>query len=107
MPIRYQADQNDVLTYENTLTGRRVHVWKEDLADITEVCAMCAPGPRSSVAKIVKGDYSYPTIQRALEELRHIRDGLAESNIDEDDYIDLLTAIDDLEGIARRLAQLQ
>ncbi len=106
MAIRWHEHENGYLVYENTRTGKVVHVWKDDIDAISEVCEMCNQNDSTSaMAKVVDGDYAYRTLGDALSELRAVRDAIDEQDIrvDGDDYIDLLTAIDDLEGITRRV----
>jgi hypothetical protein len=104
--IRRHEHANGYVVYESSRTRKVVRVWKDDLDAIAEVCEMCDQNnPTSAMARVVDGDFSYRTLERALSELRTVRDAINEQGIrvDGDDYIDLLTAIDDLEGITRRV----
>jgi hypothetical protein len=105
MPIRYYQDENGYVVYENTRTGKVVHVWDGDLASAVEICSDWHGGQNSPCYRLMSSDFSYRNLRRTLGELRYAA-ALADSSgarIDGDDYLDLLTTIEDLEGILRRI----
>lgn len=107
--IRWQHSAHGFLTYRNTSTSKEVHVWEGDLADIGKVYTRCQNVVNSAIYRLAtQEDYSYRNLTRALRELEVTRDYIDESNtvVDPDDYLDLLTAIEDLEGILRRIKRI-
>lgn len=105
--IRYYEDDNGYLVYENTRTGAVVYVWDGDLDDAADICEDWHGGRRSPCYRMMDGDFSYRNLQRVLAELRrvqHLADG--DTRIDGDDYLDLLTTIQDLEGIVARIEKI-
>lgn len=108
MPIRYYQDDNGYLVYENTRTGASVRVWDGDLANAVEICQDWHGGQNSPCYRLMSNDFSYRNLHRVLGELRHARQ-LADTTaarIDGDDYLDLLTTIEDLEGILARIDRI-
>lgn len=105
MAIHYHQDDNGYLVYENTETGRSVRVWDGDLVDAVDICAQWHGGQSSPCYRMMSNDFSYRNLQRTLAELRRAQHMADESrvDIDGDDYLDLLTTIEDLEGIVRRI----
>lgn len=108
MPIRYHEDDNGYLVYENTRTGNTVHVWDGDLDDAKDICAEWHGGRGSPCHRLVDNDdLSYRNLRGVLGELRRAQrmaDG--DTSIDGDDYLDLLTTIEDLEGIIARIQKI-
>jgi hypothetical protein len=103
--IRYYQDDNGYLVYENTQTGQSVRVWDGDLASAVEICEDWHGGQGSPCYRLMSNDFSYRNLRRVLDELRgaqHMADASG-AKIDGDDYLDLLTTIEDLEGILRRI----
>lgn len=109
MAIRYYQDDNGYLVYENTQTGQNVRVWDGDLASAVEICEDWHGGQGSPCYRLMSNDFSYRNLQRVLDELRRAQQMTDESGvkIDGDDYLDLLTTIEDLEGILRRIEQIR
>ena len=108
MPIRYLQDENGYLVYENTRTGAAVHVWDEDLASAITICEDWHGGQNSPCYRLMSNDFSYRNLKRVLGELRRVQqmaDG-SSTKIDGDDYLDLLTTIEDLEGIVARIDKI-
>lgn len=106
MAIRYYKDDvNDYLVYAHTITGKVVRVSLDDLMSLVEVCEMWHGGPNSPCDFLTANDFSYRNLQRTLNELQRAQQAADESGVEinEDDYLDLLTAIEDLEGILRRI----
>ena len=105
MPIHYYQDDNGYVVYENTRTGKVVRVWDGDLASAVEICQAWHGGQDSPCYRLMSSDFSYRNLHRALTELRYAQRLADESGakIDGDDYLDLLTTIEDLEGIVRRI----
>ena len=108
MALSYHDTSHGYLVYENTATRQRVRVSKDDLVAIGEVCAMCGATNGDAIGRVQAGDYAQRTLRRALTELRAVRDAIQAQAIpiDGDDFLDLLTAIEDLEGILRRVQQI-
>jgi hypothetical protein len=105
VPVRYYQDENGYLIYENTRTGKVVHVWDGDLNDAVDICEQWHGGQNSPCYRLMSNDFSYRNLQRVLSELRraqHLADA-TDAKIDGDDYLDLLTTIEDLEGIIARI----
>lgn len=105
VPIRYSQDDNGYLVYTNTQTGRTVRVWDGDLASAIEICTDWHGGQNSSCYRLMSYDFSYRNLRAVLRELRyaqHLADETT-AKIDGDDYLDLLTTIEDLEGIIKRI----
>lgn len=105
MAIRYHEDDNGYLVYVNTETGASVRVWDGDLEEAMEVCTDWHGGQNSPCYRLVDEDFSYRNLRAALAELQHARDVADKSgaSIDGDDYLDLLTTIEDLQGIVARI----
>jgi len=106
--IRYHQDENGYLVYENTETGKSVRVWDGDLASAIEICTDWHGGQDSPCYRLMSYDFSYRNLQRTLSELKYAVKLADETTakIDGDDYLDLLTTIEDLEGIVRRIDQI-
>lgn len=105
MSIRYSQDKNGYLVYKNVATGATVRVWDGDLADAIDICASWHGGQGSPCYRLMSDDFSYRNLQAVLLELRHAQRVTDASgvDIDGDDYLDLLTTIEDLEGILARI----
>lgn len=108
MPIRYYQDENGYVIYENTRTGRVARVWDGDLANAVEICEDWHGGQNSPCYRLMSYDFSYRNLRAVLGELRHAQRLADETaaKIDGDDYLDLLTTIEDLEGIIHRIDQI-
>ena len=104
--IQWYEGDNGILIYTNTTTKRVVYVWEEDLDAIADVCESW----KSTIGvRLATKDYSYRNLTRALgalQRVQHTLDSGRTDGIDEDDYLDLLTAIDDLKGIVSRISQI-
>jgi len=103
--IRYSTDKNGYLVYKNTETGATARVWDGDLTDAIDICEQWHGGQNSPCYRLMSEDFSYRTLRGALDELRYAA-RLADASgveIDGDDYLDLLTTIEDLEGIVTRI----
>lgn len=103
--IRYHQDDNGYLVYENTRTGQSVHVWDGDLVSAVEICQDWHGGQSSPCYRLMSNDFSYRNLRAVLAELRRAQQMADDSGarIDGDDYLDLLTTIEDLEGIVARI----
>jgi hypothetical protein len=108
MPIRYYQDDNGYLIYANTATGREVHVWDGDLVSAVDICKDWHGGQSSPCYRLMSNDFSYRNLRRVLSELREAQRVVDENSvkIDGDDYLDLLTTIEDLEGILKRIERI-
>ena len=108
MPVRYHQDDNGYLVYENTRTGKSVRVWDGDLANAVEICTDWHGGQSSPCYRLMSSDFSYRNLRAVLGELRYAQKLADETTakIDGDDYLDLLTTIEDLEGIIARIDQI-
>lgn len=107
MPVHYYQDDNGYLVYENTRTGKLVRVWDGDIANAVEICKDWHGGQNSPCYRLMSNDFSYRNLRRVLGELRKVQrlaDG--DESIDGDDYLDLLTTIEDLEGIVARIDKI-
>jgi hypothetical protein len=107
--LRYYTTQNGLVVFENRSTLRVVSVWEDDLRAIQDVCAWCSNTKTSALGRVAHGTYNPALLVQALGELEHARDQLDPDALDDDakdDYIDLLTAIDDLRGVIRRIKQI-
>jgi hypothetical protein len=106
--IRYHQDDNGYLVYENTRTGNAVRVWDGDLSNAIEICEDWHGGQDSPCYRLMSNDFSYRNLHRVLGELRRAQQLTDESGvrIDGDDYLDLLTTIEDLEGILARIDKI-
>lgn len=104
--IQWYEGDNGILIYTNTRTKQVVHVWEEDLDAIADICEDW----KSTIGdRLANKDYSYRSLVRALgalQRVQHTIDAGHGADVDGDDYLDLSTAIDDLNGIVRRIAQI-
>lgn len=108
MPVHYYQDDNGYLVYENTNTGKTARVWDGDLVSAVEICKDWHGGQNSPCYRMMSNDFSYRNLKRVLGELRkaqHLADN-TDAKIDGDDYLDLLTTIEDLEGIVARIDKI-
>jgi hypothetical protein len=104
MAIDWHEDKGGYLVYENTKTKEKVRIWGDTLAEVAFICQDWHGGQWSPCYRMMSGDYSYKNLERTLSELQqalHDADGA-----DEDDYLDLATAVEDLEGIVDRIAKI-
>lgn len=104
--IRHETHPNGLIVYTNPGTRRTISVWADDLRGIRDACVQCATERSSAVARLAQGQFSPSTLANALRELEAVRDRIDPDALDEterDDYIDLLTAIDDLRGVIQRI----
>lgn len=106
-----RREQNGIWIYTNTATHKIARVWAGDLDDIGEMISTWQPQKGSACRHVVDGDYSYRTLQDALDELQETREEAEEQEalghkIDADDYLDLTTAIEDLVGILGRITRI-
>lgn len=109
MAIRYSQDKNGYLVYKNTETGAVARVWDGDLADAIEICEQWHGGQGSPCYRLMSNDFSPRNLHATLDELRYAAE-LANASgidIDGDDYLDLLTTIEDLEGIVARIDRIR
>ena len=108
MPIRYYQDDNGYLVYVNTRTGNEARVWDGDLASAIEICEDWHGGQDSPCYRLMSNDFSYRNLRRVLSELRRVQQmaDVSEAKINGDDYLDLLTTIEDLEGILARIDKI-
>jgi hypothetical protein len=108
--IRLKKTDRGYLVYYNPKDQTHpVRVWEEDVEAIGEVCKLfgkCKP--------LASGDYSHENLHRALIALTGVKEKLDhgpryedEDEDAQDDYVDLLTAIDDLTGIIRRIEEIE
>ena len=108
--LRYYTTQNGLVVFENRSTLRAVSVWEDDLRAIQDVCAWCSNLKTSALGRVAHGRYTPALLVQALAELERARDRLDPDALDDDDakddYIDLLTAIDDLRGVIMRIKQI-
>jgi len=105
--LDYDEDKSGYYTYQNARTGKNARVWGDDLAAIAFVCESWYSGQSSACYRMMSGDYSYENLDDTLSELeRALRDADADE-VDEDDYLDLATAVDDLTGIVDRIAKIE
>jgi hypothetical protein len=106
--IRYYEDDNGYLVYENVRTGVVVYVWDGDLDDAIETCNDWSAGPRDSPCRrLAAGDFSRRNLRRVLAELRRVQRSIdGDVRVDGDDYLDLLTTIESLEGIVARIEKI-
>ena len=108
--LRYYTTKNGLVVFENRSTLRSVSVWEDDLRAVQDVCAWCSDGRGTALGRVAHGRYSPALLAEALHELEQTRDRLDPDAFDDDtardDYIDLLTAIDDLRGVLTRLKQI-
>ncbi len=108
MAIQWQTTKNGYLVYRNTRTDQIARAWESDLDAIADVCRSWHDGEGSACHRMMKKDYSYRNMERTLTALARARDN-AEANgirINGDDWLDLLTAIDDLDGVVRRIRKI-
>jgi hypothetical protein len=106
--IRYSQDKNGYLVYKNTETGAVARVWDGDIADAVEICEQWHGGQNSPCYRLMSNDFSLRNLHASLDELRYAA-SLANTSgaaIDGDDYLDLLTTIEDLEGIVARIDKI-
>jgi hypothetical protein len=104
VPVHYYQDDNGYLVYENTNTGKLVRVWDGDIASAVEICKDWHGGQSSPCYRLMSNDFSYRNLKRVLRELRQAQREADNQGVDDDDdYIDLLTTIEDLEGIVTRI----
>jgi hypothetical protein len=108
MSIQWYETDSGFLVYENSSTGRTANVWEGDLDAIADVCQSWHDGRDSPCHRMMNKDYGYRNLSRTLSSLRRARDTIDRSrtHIDGDDYLDLLTAIEDLEGIVARIDRI-
>jgi hypothetical protein len=108
VPVHYHQDENGYLIYENTRTGQIVRVWDGDLASAVEICEDWHGGQTSPCYRMMSNDFSYRNLKRVLGELRRAQQlaDNTDAKIDGDDYLDLLTTIEDLEGILARIDKI-
>jgi hypothetical protein len=108
--LRYYTTENGLVVFENRSTLRSVSVWEDDLRAIQEVCAWCSDTRTSALGRVAHGRYSPALLTKALHELEQTRDRLDPDTLPDDDakddYIDLLTAIDDLRGVITRIKKI-
>lgn len=108
--LRYYTTDNGLVVFENRSTLRSASVWEDDLRAIQDVCAWCSDTKTSALGRVAHGRYSPNLLVQALAELERARDRLDPDMLDDDDakddYIDLLTAIDDLRGVIKRIKQI-
>lgn len=105
--IDWSEDKNGYYIYENTRTGAQARVWGDTLAEIAFICQDWHGGQRSSCYRMMSGNYSYENLERTLSELQQaLHDADGSDDVDEDDYLDLATAVEDLEGIVDRIAKI-
>lgn len=105
--IHWYEDRSGYVVYENTQTREKVRVWGDDLAAIAFVCQNWHGGQWSGCYRMMSGDYSYENLTRTLYELeRDLKEAGEREDIDEDDYLDLATAVEDLSGIVARIAKI-
>jgi hypothetical protein len=111
--VTWRKDPSGYLVYEDSRTGRKMRISTDTLDEIADICKDWHGGKQSPSYRLMSGGWSYENLKAALGELRwtlHEVDEDAESgdsNVDEDDHIDLATAVEDLEGIVSRIAQVR
>lgn len=108
MPIRYHQDKNGFLVYRNTKTGATVHISDDDLANAVDICEDWHGGQRSPCMRLIDSDFSFRNLRDVFRELNYaveLADATA-AKIDGDDYLDLLTTVEDLEGIIDRITAI-
>ena len=104
MPITYREDKNGYLVYENTKTGDKAYVWAGDVGEIGFICQEWHGGQGSACYRMMSGDYSYKNLDETLSELQ---EALEDSeDVSADDYVDLASAIETLEGAVKRIAKI-
>jgi hypothetical protein len=108
VPIHYYQDDNGYLVYENVRTGRAVRVSDDDLVSAVEICEDWHGGQDSPCYRLMSNDFSYRNLQRVLAELRRAQQmaDVSAAKVSGDDYLDLLTTIEDLEGILARIDKI-
>lgn len=108
--ITKRANENGFLVYKNTETEQQTRIWQEDLLDISGTAHNWQSRPTGPCNKLAQGDYSYRNLAASLAELletrRLIDTNEVEFNSDGDDYLDLVTAIEDLAGIVGRIERI-
>lgn len=106
MPIRYTIDDNGVVRYRNARTDREVVAWRDDIDAIAAVGRVI---DRAGVNHLLDGNFAYRYLRLALDELCYARDFINREHvkINPDDYLDLLTAIEDLQGLVARIARIE
>lgn len=105
--IDWFEDKAGYLVYENNLTGEKARVWSDDVAAVAFVCQDWHGGQWSGCYRMMSGDFSYETLNRTLDELRDaLEEAEDRTDIDEDDYLELATAVEDLDGIVARIAKI-
>jgi hypothetical protein len=105
VPIHYFQDDNGYLVYKNTKTGAFVHVWDGDLANAVDICEDWYENQRSPCHRLINNDFSFRNLRGVLRELNRAVElaDATSAEIDGDDYLDLLTTVEDLEGIIDRI----
>jgi len=107
VPIRYYQDDNGYLVYENTNTGAEVHVWDGDLETAIDICSDWHGGRSSPSFRLMGNDFSYRNLRATLKELQRVQKMAdAAGDVDGEDYLELLTTIEDLEGIVSRIDKI-
>src|SRR5574341_508165 len=106
MAIEVHEDKNGYLVYTNTRTGKKARAWGDDVAAIAFVCQDWHGGQKSACYAMMSGDYSYENLDDTLTELREALEDAEDDSISEDDYLDLATAVEDLDGIVGRTAAI-
>jgi len=105
--IDCHEDKGGYFVYENTKTKAKARVWGDDVAAIAFVCQDWHGGQNSACYRMMSDDYSYENLDRVLVELsRALHDADDRDDLDEDDYLDLATAVEDLDGIVGRIAKI-
>ena len=107
--IKYSISPNGYLIYINDANPKKpIRVWQEDIEAIASVC-----GIFKIDSALLGNDYNYRVLKAALTSLKAIKKQTdakkpyeSESQDEQDDYVDLLTAIDDLTGIIRRIDEV-
>lgn len=100
--IHYETPANGLVIYKNPATKKSVSAWAEDLQ------AVGAVGQSKAAGRLAKGKFAVSILVEVLRDLERQRDAinpdtLVDDEEAQDDYIDLLTAIDDLRGLLRRI----
>ena len=115
--IKVKKTDRGYLVYFNSERPKYnpVRVWEEDLESIGEVCKLFHKhGSTLACDRLTKHDYSHDNLHATLQELLEIKRKLDnttryedEDEDAQDDYVDLLTAIEDLSGIIGRIEAIE